>query len=515
MKQVKKSKDIHNSEHDARRDVAKGAGSVFLAKIGSLIDIITQPAYTWMFGLATYGLYSVLWSMVNLLENIADLAMTAALQRLLPKVEEAQARAVIIKGAFILGVLPCLCLAVVISFSSSSIAPLFNVADEDLDQLELGISLFAWSIPLWATLEIATSALRACRAFGPEIRLRLLWEQVCRLILAVALWLAGVDTLALLLAHLGSLTITAFLALRLLDKHCSLKLAWQTRVSVSELKELLLSGLSVLPSNVLGRMFADMPTIIINFSLPGATGANAAGLYSIARKLSSLPQVVKSVFSHVVGPVAASTANDEHPAAQALYTFSIRVSLLIALPTAAGLIMATDSILVLFVTGAAAAWPIVAILTAARGIEAAMGPAAAIQQVISHRGLPVLNSAIGLVVSMLVLFFTFPQYDTPGVAIAVACGQLVVAFLSVWQLAWMEKLKAFDGSFIRVITGALASCLAIVVFGLMISATPAYINGPLILIFYLGVLWISIRFALPQKDRVALGKFGRRFKLIS
>jgi hypothetical protein len=79
----------------------------------------------------------------------------------------------------------------------------------------------------------------------------------------------------------------------------------------------------------------------------------------------------------------------------------------------------------------------------------------------------------------------------------------------------MEKLKAFDGSFIRVITGALASCLAIVVFGLMISTTPAYINGPLILIFYLGVLWISIRFALPQKDRVALGKFGRRFKLIS
>ncbi|NKB36533.1 MAG: oligosaccharide flippase family protein [Gammaproteobacteria bacterium] len=504
-----------NSEFEARRDVAKGAGTVFLAKTGSVIEIITQPAYTWMFGLATYGLYSVLWSLVNLLENIADLAMTAALQRVLPKMEEAEARAAVIKAAFILGVLPCLVLAFLISINADQLAPLFNVADKDLAQLETGITLFIWALPLWASLEIATSALRACQAFGPEIRLRLLWEQLSRFVLAVLLWSFGVDTLALLIAHLMSLILTTFLSLRLLHKYCDLKLAWRCNISYSIYRDLFLSGLSVLPANVLSRMFVDMPAIVLNFSLPGAAGANASGLYSIARKLASIPQLVRSVFSHVVSPVGAASVNREQRAAQALYTFSIRLSLLLALPTAMALIMAADTMLALFVTGAAAAWPVVVILTTARGFEAAFGPASALQQVISHRGLPILNSAIGFLVAMIVLLITFSDYQTVGMAFAVASGQLVIAFMSVWQLAKTEGLKPFDGSFKRLVIGASLACLLIFLTGLTMNSAPALVKALAITLSYLLALWLSVRFALPVKDRDALGKLGRRLKLSS
>ena len=504
-----------NSESDARRDVAKGAGTVFLAKIGALIEIIAQPAYTWMFGLATYGLYTVLWSLVNLLENIADLAMTAALQRVLPKVNEVEARAVIIKGAFVLGVIPCLILAGILSWSSASIAPLFNVAEKDLPQLEMAISLFAWALPLWAIVEIATSALRACHAFGPEIRLRLLWEQVFRLVLAFVLWLAGVDTLALLIAHLGSLLVTAILALRVLNNYCSLQLIWKSKINRSVYHDLFLSGLSILPSNVLGRMFVDMPAIIINFCIPGAAGANAAGLYSIARKLASIPQLVRSVFSHVLSPIAASSANRDHDAMQALYTFSIRISLLLALPTAVALIFAADFLLALFVTGAAAAWPILVILTIAKGIEAGIGPASAIQQVISHRGLPVLNSTTGFIVATIVLFVTFPEYETLGVAFAVAAGQLTTATLSVLQLSRREQLHALDGSVLRILGSASIACLAIFCADFLTSATNIYFQGIVMLLVYLSVMWLSIRFALPRRDRLALGKLGRRLRFVS
>jgi O-antigen/teichoic acid export membrane protein len=510
---VGRSKDQQNSESNARRDVAKGAGTVFLARISALVEIIAQPAYTWMFGLATYGLYTVLWSLVNLIENLVDLAMTAALQRLLPRVGEAEARAAIIKGAFVLGVIPGLVLALGLSIAAPVIVPLFNVADKDLAQLETAIRLFAWAIPLWAAVEVATSALRACRAFGPEIRLRLLWEQILRLVLAVTLWLAGVETLALLLAHLGSLTITLMLALRALSNHCNLKLVWQSKLSRHVLRELLISGLSILPSNVLARMFSDLPVIIINFSLPGAAGANAAGLYSIARKLSSIPQMVRTVFSHVVSPIAAARVNKDQVAIQALYTFSIRISLLLALPTTVALIMATDSILTLFVTGAAAAWPIVVVLTFARGLEAALGPAGAVQQVISHRGLPVLNSTIGLIAATAVLFIAFPLYQATGVALAVATGQILIATLSVWQLSIREKLQAFDGSFVRIITVALSACVVIGFVGRLTIATHPLFQGITILLIYLMALWLSVRLALPDNDRLALGKLGRRLRL--
>ncbi len=509
-----RSDDHQNNEFDARRDVAKGAGSVFLAKTGAIIEIVTQPAYTWMFGLATYGLYTVLWSLVRLIENVADLAMTAALQRLLPKANEAEARAVILKSVFIIGVLPSLVIAAVLFVAAPQIVPLFNVADKDLGQLETAIRIFVWALPLWATLEITTSALRAFHAFGPEIRLRLLWEQVLRLVLAVVLWLAGVDTLALLVAHLGSLFVSAILALRLVHSRCSLKLVWQIKLSRSVLHEVFVSGLSVLPAHILSRTFVDMPAVIINFSLPGAAGANAAGLYSIARKLSSIPQMVRSVFAHVIAPIAASSRNRQQDVLQALYTFSIRISLLLALPTAVMLIVAADSILTVFVTGSAAAWPIVVILSAARGIEASVGPASFIQQVISHRGLPVLNTVIGLIAALAVLFIAFPLYETSGVALAVATGQITMAMLSVWQLSRLDKLQAFDGSFVRIFSTALVTCSAIVIAGIATSGTPAYVQGIVVLLIYLSVIWLSLRLALPEKDRLALGKLGRRLRLL-
>ena len=506
--------EIREKEHNARRDVAKGAATVVVAKIGSAIEIITQPAYTWMFGLATYGLYAVLWSMVSLIERFADLAMTAALQRILPVESDENTRAGIVKGAFILALVPCTLVATLISVFAARLAPLFNVAEADLAHLETAIMLFAWALPLWALLEVTTAALRACKAFGPDIRLRLVWEQIIRFVIAIILWLGGTDTLALMIAHLGSLAVTNVFALRVLNRHCQLSLVLKAKPSAHIFRELLKSGLSVMPGNTLARMFSDAPIIILNFALPGASGATAAGLYSIARKLSSIAQLVRSVFSHVVSPVAASVSLKDHEALQALYTFAIRVSLLLAVPTAAAIIVAADAILALFVTGAAAALPIVVILTFSRGFQASLGPATSIQQVISHRGLPVLNSIVGLVAAAVVLYFVFPGHGASGLALAVAIGQGTVVAMPTLQLALREKLLPFDGSFGRILIGGISSSSIIYVAGLLTSPFSAAIKGPVVLIVYLAVLWSSIRYALPKRDRLALGKVGRKLKLV-
>ena len=71
--------------HRARRTAARGASSVALSRLGNVVDLVAQPTYVWMFGLPTYGLYQVLWSLVNILENIFDLGTTSALQRILPQ----------------------------------------------------------------------------------------------------------------------------------------------------------------------------------------------------------------------------------------------------------------------------------------------------------------------------------------------------------------------------------------------------------------------------------------------
>jgi hypothetical protein len=39
-----------------RGDVARGAGLAGAARLGAAIEALSQPLFTWMFGLATYGL---------------------------------------------------------------------------------------------------------------------------------------------------------------------------------------------------------------------------------------------------------------------------------------------------------------------------------------------------------------------------------------------------------------------------------------------------------------------------
>ncbi len=84
-------------------DVARGAGLAAVARLGALIEVIAQPAYTWMFGLTGYGVYVVLWAIVNILANILDLALGQALQRIVPSTTDEAEQHGVVRFALLLG----------------------------------------------------------------------------------------------------------------------------------------------------------------------------------------------------------------------------------------------------------------------------------------------------------------------------------------------------------------------------------------------------------------------------
>jgi O-antigen/teichoic acid export membrane protein len=496
--------------HKARRKAARGASSVALSRMGNVVDLVAQPVYVWMFGLPAYGLYQVLWSLVNIAENIFDLGTTSALQRILPQQTTPVDRARAVKAAMLLGVLPNLAAGVAVALAAPWIAPLINVSSADLPRLVTAIRLFAWALPLWGVVEVTTSAVRACHVFGPEVRLRLMWEQVARLIAASLFWISGATVIGLLLAHLVSLTITAVAALRLLNRHVPLAGVVRARVGQVMLADMALSGLSVLPSNILGRVFSDVATVIANLLAPGAAGAAAAGIYAIARKVSSIPQIVRQTFSYVLGPIAAAAARGDRATIQGLYDFANRLSLMISLPTCAALIAAGPAILGMFTSQAQVGLPI---LTCSRGIEAAIGPAASIQQVIGKRRLPVYNSLAAFAVSALVLVVAEPIWPGVAIALAVATGQVVVAALSIQQLSAQEGLRAFASPYGRTFLFALLLCAGIAGIGLVTGAVSLKLQAACVLVAWAGAIWLGGRFGLTASDKAALGKGGRLLKL--
>lgn len=485
------------------RDVARGAGLAALARLGALVELVAQPAYTWLFGIATYGIYTVLWAAVNIVENIVDLSMTQALQRVVPAASDEDAHAAV-RFALLVSVVPATIIALGTSLSADQIAPLLSAAPDDRAQLPTAIALFAWALPLWTFVEVATSAARARRAFGPEIRLRIFWEQIARLAFAVGFFAMGLQSLGLLLAHLASLLLTAILSARLLTRYYDARLLLTAPAGPTLRRELLTSGVALLPAAMSRRLFNDLPAILLNLALPGARGATAAGLFGIARKVASIPLIVRQAFQYVLAPLAAAQAAHDRAGMQAIYGFATRISIVLVVPLSALLMLLASDILSLFAPEAAAALPLLLILVLGRAGEAVVGPATPVVEMTGHRILPLVNSVAGLAVWAALGTWLVPEQGAVGMAWAVTAGTVLIAWAATMELRLSDGLIAFDASALKALCCALLAAGLLWVTGSLVEPMGAPVRAGLLLALFAPVLWAVTRFGLPVSDRAAL-----------
>jgi O-antigen/teichoic acid export membrane protein len=498
----------------ANRRVAKGIGATALARLGALVEIVAQPLYVLMFGLTGYGLYAVLWAAINLAENVFDLGMTSAMQRTVPRSANDADAAAALRTALLLGVGPCLIAAAVIAWLAPSIAPLINVADADAGRLAPAIRLFIWALPLWAFVEVSTSALRARMLFGAEIRLRIVWEQLIRLGVAVFLHFAGFGLFGLFIAHICSLTITALLCLRLLSRHYRLPLVFARPFWPTIARDTALAGVTIVPSNIVARLFSDAPALAVNQLLPGSEGAAAGGLFIIARKLSSVVQLVNIAFSYVLAPLASSSERHDRAEVKEIYAYAVRLIFVIAVPLAVILAAGSAPLLSLFGEEAAIAQAAVIALLLARAAEAVMGVSLPVLQVVAAFRHQLTASLVGLAVATIAGFLLVGRLP-PLIAVttASAVALVVTAAVPMAQLWRIETLQPFTPAFPSVALTTLAATLAGAGTALLATRAPDILAIPAVLAIAIASVWASARFALPLADRRSLGKAGRALRL--
>lgn len=497
------------------RHVAKGLGTTLLARLGAIVEIVAQPLYVVMFGLTGFGFYAVLWAAVNILQNFCDLGMTNALQRTVPQSASRLEAVAALRTAILCGVTPCLMTAIGIYIYADQLAHIFNVAAQHQAILVPSIRIFVWALPLWAFVEIMTAAMRAQMVFGAEIRLRIIWEQILRLIFAAIFYAAGFGLTALLYAHLLSLFITALLAIRLTARHYDLRDIWRAPWGSDISRNSIQAGLSVLPSNIISRIFTDAPMLILNFTLPGAAGAMAAGLFTISRKLSSVVQLVRTAFSYVMAPLASSAEKRDRAQVAEIYAYATRFICAVALPLSLVLAAGSGPLLSLFGPDAQMAKAALIILLMARAMEAMLGISSPVLQVIAAYRHQLTASVIGIL-SAIGAGFIAISYMPPltAVTLAMAVGLVVSAAIPMVQLAWIEQLHPFDHRFRPVMWRSLGLSAICCSMAALFSLLPDFFSIPLIVLSAIASIWASLRFALPIEDRASLGKLGRSLRLI-
>src|SRR3546814_19361418 len=127
--------------------------------------------------------------------------MTSAMQRTVPQSASNAEAAAALRTAIVFGVGPCILVAALVAVFAAELGPLLNVAARDRDLVTPAIRIFVWALPLGAFVETATSALRARRVFGAVIRLRRVWEQVIRRVVAGRFFVGGLGPNGLFIRH--------------------------------------------------------------------------------------------------------------------------------------------------------------------------------------------------------------------------------------------------------------------------------------------------------------------------
>ncbi|MGL5838946.1 MAG: lipopolysaccharide biosynthesis protein [Sphingorhabdus sp.] len=496
-----------------RSDVAKGAGLAAAARLGALIEIVSQPAYTWMFGLTGYGVYVVLWAAVNILANLLDLAMGQALQRIVPASASHEERHGVVRFALMASTGLGIMAALAISLTAPMIASAVASAPSDAAQLPQAIAIFAWSLPLWVFIETATAAARAMRAFGPEIRLRIFWEQVARLFFASGFFFAGFGFEGLLFGHLASLALTAWLSWKLLARYYDPALLMRASLPRSLRKETLATGFAMLPPALARRAYNDLPPILLNAMVPGSAGAAAAGIFGIARKIASIPLIVRQSFLYVLAPLASAQAALDRREIAPLYSFSTHISLLLAVPIAGFLILVAADMLTGFAPGTQAGLGVVLILLAARAVEAALGPATPIVEMIGHRALPLMNSLAGLAVWLALGLWLVPERGVEGMALAVAAAVVLTALLAIAELYWSDRICPFGHGFWRALVAALGCVVLLWGVGELLSPFGQRIRALSLLFLFWPSLWLTLKIGLLPDDKAGLGKLASKLRL--
>jgi O-antigen/teichoic acid export membrane protein len=171
--------------------------------------------------------------------------------------------------------------------------------------------------------------------------------------------------------------------------------------------------------NLASQIQSQTDEIVIGIFLPVASVTP----YSIARRLSGLPQILTNQFVKVLMPLASQlTATDERHQLRSLYLTSARLTLALDVPLVCGLIVLGRSFLMVWVGAEyASAAPLLAILAIASLVDTSMWPASNILQGMSrHRPLAIFAIGSALVNLLLSIWLVHPL----GVA-GVALGTLI------------------------------------------------------------------------------------------
>ncbi|WP_281301572.1 MULTISPECIES: oligosaccharide flippase family protein [unclassified Iodidimonas] len=501
-------------QDQSRKEMTRGAGLALLGRLGALVEAAGFPIFLWLYGSVTFGLFATLYAIVRMASGVTQMGMDVALQRFIPSYDDEDAihrtlaiALLITMGAGIIG-------ALLLIFYAPMLARMIDGDGEDTQHIVTVIRIYAVTLPLWTSVEVLTASVRSRRKFGPEIRIRFFYEQILRIVIAVGLAFVGLTTYGLFLAHILSLAIAALLSFFLVARFYDYKRLFMAGYDPKLAKAMLHFALPMMPATLIQRIFSEFPVLVLNIIIPGAAGASAAGFYSIARKLSSVMQVIHNSFDYVVAPLAAfQKGRGDRETLADMYAYSTRLMVAFGVILAGAMVGSHHALLDMLGPESEPAAVALVILVLGRLLTFFFGQAPAMVRSLSSTYWTLGNGLLGLLAMLGLLYLLVESHGPAGAALAAAAGLILsrgVALIEVYFLSrlWPYSKEMWKPLFVSI-------CLSLILFtsGVLLKNTLAPVQILVLVVLLILSILAFFRYGLSAPDAKALGRlahFARR-----
>jgi len=243
---------------------------------------------------------------------------------------------------------------------------------------------------------------------------------------------------------------------------------------------------------ILNRTHVQAETLVLGSLAP----AEEVGVYTVGLRITTLIILPLTSLNVIFAPIIAElyTKNDMKGLSFQFKTVT-RWAFSLALPLALAMIVVSPEIISIFGAGFEQSVTVVRILALAQLIFVLTGPVGYMLSMTNYPGINLVNSALTIVVSLILAFILVPRYGAAGAAVSAGISIGFINLLRLIEVYVLLRLQPYDWSFWKpVAAGVAATFVAIGASWLLVGSH--YIVRLAGLSLVLGVIYLLVIFAL-------------------
>jgi O-antigen/teichoic acid export membrane protein len=328
-----------------------------------------------------------------------------------------------------------------------------------------------------------------------------------KLLLTIGFLLLGWGTVGAVMAYVAASAVGMIAILYFVNALFSLRRPLQS--AERQTKEILIYSMPVYLAYVLSTVRGTVETLVLGFF--GLTAG--VGIYSIAQRLSALGSMVYLAIGNISTPVFADlNTRGDKAQLRAFYKTTSKWIFTFNLPLF--LTFAIFAVPILSIFGAEFTEGALGLMILALGslFYTGTGLGANVLDMTDHTRLNSINSAMMVIITIIMDLFLIPRFGILGAAIAAAFSTVIVNIVCMIEVFVIHKMLPFERGFLKLLAAGLVAAVV------TLFITP-HLTLPSLLLLAIGasILWgvyLLTLFALgiSPEDRMVIASFRYRLK---